>query len=326
MPDSPREPKQGSPPFRIDVEPLDIPHLRKVSSVLFGHVEASARARQLDHLLQESIAAGERCGILTARDADERVLGALAWYIQPGRTAIATPPGIVPPADNRLISELLRRACHEVTQYNIDLMFLTLESHRHYMIRAIEQAGFEHLANLAYMVSTLDEFPDAPPRSGLKLHPYGETSPKQFAEIVEATYEETLDCPALNGLRNIDDVLSGYKTIGQSPTSLWYVIMADNRPVGCLLLADHPDTESLELVYMGLIKTARGNGWGLAATQYAQWIARQLGRRSILLAVDEANEPALHMYSKAGFCAFERRLVFMYRPNTGKSGQAGEKA
>ncbi|RMF94593.1 MAG: GNAT family N-acetyltransferase [Planctomycetota bacterium] len=326
MPESLREPERGNSPFRIDVEPLDIPHLRKVSSILFGHVEASARARQLNHLLQESAAAGERCGILVARDLDERTLGALAWYIQPGRTAIATPPGVVPPAGNRLITELLRRACREVERYHIDLMFLTLESHRHYMIRAIEEAGLKHLANLAYMVATLDEFPEAPPRSALKLHPYGETSPSKFAAIVEATYEDTLDCPALNGMRDIDDVLSGYKTIGQSPTSLWYVIMAENRPVGCLLLADHPDTESLELVYMGLIKSARGNGWGLAATQYAQWIARQLGRRSILLAVDEANEPALHMYSKAGFCAFERRLVFMYRPTPDESGQAAEEA
>lgn len=296
--------------LRIRALPADVASLRQYAPLLFGHVEASARSQQISHLYQQCEQSSGACGLFVAEREDEPC-GAVAWYIQPGKTGIVTSPGLATGEPFDTATLLLDAACEGVRSHPARLVFLTIESNRHYLVQAAETAGFQHLANLVYMVSTCDDFPEASPRSGLVFRPYGEIPFRDFARLVEATYEDTRDCPALNGLRDIDDVLAGYRTIGQSPGSLWYIISYRNRLIGCLLLGDHPDTESLELVYMGLVKLARGRGFGLATTRFAQWIGCQLARRSLLLAVDEANEPALHTYGKAGFCGFERRLVFM---------------
>jgi hypothetical protein len=78
-----------------------------------------------------------------------------------------------------------------------------------------------------------------------------------------------------------------------------------------LLLADYPEQENWELLYVGLIPSARGHGWGREITRHAQWLTRQARRPRLVLAVDAANEPALRMYAALGFRAWERRRVFV---------------
>jgi ribosomal protein S18 acetylase RimI-like enzyme len=76
-------------------------------------------------------------------------------------------------------------------------------------------------------------------------------------------------------------------------------------------LADHPQEENWELVYMGLVPSARGNGWGREVVRHAQWLTRQAGRPRLVLAVDAANHPAVAMYTCAGFRAWGRRRVYL---------------
>jgi hypothetical protein len=78
-----------------------------------------------------------------------------------------------------------------------------------------------------------------------------------------------------------------------------------------LLLADHPDDDQWELVYMGIIPAARGRGWGLQITRHAQWLTGCAARRRLILAVDAANQPAVAMYAAAGFQTWNRRSAFV---------------
>ena len=102
------------------------------------------------------------------------------------------------------------------------------------------------------------------------------------------------------------------------------VIRHEGRDVGCLLLADYGEHGNCELTYMGLVPSARGNGWGVLVTRYAQWVTGSLERDRIVLAVDSANQPARNMYAAAGFRGWDRRQVYMLAldPPTGPVKQA----
>ncbi len=77
----------------------------------------------------------------------------------------------------------------------------------------------------------------------------------------------------------------------------------------CLLTA-YREPPVWELIYQGIVPSARGRGLGTDVTRHAQWLAGQAGIQQLVLAVDAANEPALGVYAAAGFRAWESRWVF----------------
>jgi ribosomal protein S18 acetylase RimI-like enzyme len=139
----------------------------------------------------------------------------------------------------------------------------------------------------------------------------------RLAELIERTYEGTQDCPVLNGVRTTDDVVAGYRAVGEFRPENWLIASDRERDVACLLLADHPAFDQLELVYLGVIPQARGSGLGYVLTRHAQWMARQAGRGKLVLAVDADNAPALRLYAQAGFQSWDRRSVLVaLRPDS----------
>jgi ribosomal protein S18 acetylase RimI-like enzyme len=132
--------------------------------------------------------------------------------------------------------------------------------------------------------------------------------------LVERTYEGTLDCTALNGVRTIDDVINGYQATGMFRQENWMVVRRGDEDVGVLLLADHPTAEHWELMYMGLIPEVRGRGWGGQITRHAQFSAAASNVKRIVVAVDATNVPAVAMYRKAGFEIWDRRTVYARFP------------
>ena len=98
--------------------------------------------------------------------------------------------------------------------------------------------------------------------SVLEFETYNSQNHDRLAQIVDATYQETLDCPKLNHVRQLEDVLEGYRATGEFSPDRWLIVRYENRDVGCLLLADHPQYENMELVYMGIIPAVRGHALG----------------------------------------------------------------
>ena len=81
--------------------------------------------------------------------------------------------------------------------------------------------------------------------------------------------------------------------------------------IGCLLLADHPQDNQFELVYMGIVPQARGQRFGADVTRQALWLTGAAGRRQLVLGVDAENEPALQIYEQLGFTEWDRRRVLL---------------
>ncbi len=141
----------------------------------------------------------------------------------------------------------------------------------------------------------LTEFP------GFSWNRIAEMPRAALVQLLAHTFIETLDCPALNGLRTPEDVLEGFLE-GQSLESQagWWALIYQERAVGCVLVNKTP-SGAAELVYMGLGPTTRGRGLGRILLKRGIGVARELGSDIFVAAVDCDNWPALRIYLQAGF-------------------------
>jgi mycothiol synthase len=175
----------------------------------------------------------------------------------------------------------------------------------------LRHVGFRHLADLLYISAESSKFPLAAPPSELNYVPYDATQRERLMVLVARTYEGTLDCVALDGVRDLEHVIGGYEATGVYRPENWLFVRAGGEDVGVLLIADHPKGRHWELMYMALVPEARGRGWGRQVTRYAQWLARGAGVERIVVAVDGANTPAVAMYRDCGFELWDQRVVYV---------------
>jgi ribosomal protein S18 acetylase RimI-like enzyme len=185
-----------------------------------------------------------------------------------------------------------------------------------HVINVLTHVNFRHLADLLYLTCEASRFAHSPPSTELQFVAYDGTQRARLMRLIERSYESTLDCAALNGVRDVDNVVTGYQATGSYRPENWQLVRAHGEDVGVLLLANHPQAGHWELMYTGLIPEARGRGWGRQVTQYAQWMAYRAGVERIVLAVDSVNEPAIRMYRSAGFEMWDKRGVYVRFPAT----------
>jgi len=284
---------------------------REVLSLVLRHLLAEDRDERIRAFLRRARPNPTLLdGLLEARRGD-RLVGGIFSEVQAGGTAVVWPPRLVPEEPAATREQLLAAAEEFLRSRHIYVACTLLQADMEDDGRVLRAGGFEPLADLIYLFSTEEVFPRPRPTSPLEFQSYGPAHHDRLAGVVEATYEGTLDCPRLNGVRHIDAVLAGYRATGTFHPDRWLLVRHQGADVGCLLLADHPEEENWELVYMGLVPSARGNGWGRAITRHAQWLTRQAGRPRLVLAVDRANAPAVRMYSMEGFRAWDRRSVYL---------------
>ncbi|MBN2293189.1 MAG: GNAT family N-acetyltransferase [Pirellulales bacterium] len=253
--------------------------------------------------------------ILLGAYRQDCLVAAVLAQIQAGRTAVVWPPRLAEDEPQAPADAILQSLCEQLERNNLSMVHCLLETVSPTDDTILREAGFEPLAKLLYMLSSRDDFPEARPLQSnpeeqLDFEPYDYSNHVRLARIVEKTYEKTLDCPRLNNVRHIEDVLDGYRDTGDFSPSRWLIVRHQGKDIGCLLLADHPDHDSTELVYMGIIPSARGRDRGKQITQYAQWLTAELNRQRLVLAVDDKNQPAIEMYTSVGFRAWERRIIY----------------
>ena len=154
--------------------------------------------------------------------------------------------------------------------------------------------------------------PTAERRATLHWRPAHPFAHNRLAYFIESTFDDTLDCPAMNGHRSRGQVLEGFLDGRQlrQTNPCWEVLEVDGRVAGCLLLQQH-SSELVELVYMGLLPSARGQGLGKAMVHRAISTTRRLGSQTLVVAVDEQNWPALDVYRQCGFESHQRLQVWM---------------
>ena len=231
--------------------------------------------------------------------------------VLPGRTASVWPPQLVAGEPESTAGQIQEAIGGFLTRQHVCLAQALLAVDSTADADRLRTDGFSHAADLLYLASSTAQFPDSSPAEAVQFEPYRLECRSRLARLVGDTYWATLDCPSLNGVRDIQDVLDGYQATGVFSPERWFFLRHRGCDVGCLLLADHPEHDQWELVYMGLTASARGHGWGLDVTRHAQRLTGQAGRSRLVLAVDAANDPAISAYAAAGFQTWDRRRVLL---------------
>lgn len=279
--------------------------------LIFGQRDEAERDAQIATLLDSARRDAGALGFLFEARRAGRLVGAALASPQPGQTAMVWPPRLVEGEPASESAALLDAVLAKLAESPILLAQALLPVDATADAERLEAAGFVHAADLLYLVCPESAFPTSQVESALQFEPYSDENRDRFERVVGATYEETLDCPQLDGVRDITDVLAGYRATGVFAPERWLLIRYEGQDVGCLILSDYPQQDQWELIYMGVVPRRRGRSFGLDIVRHAQWLVRRAGRKRLILAVDAANHPALRMYTEAGFEAWTRRRVYL---------------
>lgn len=242
----------------------------------------------------------------------ERLVGAAWGQLQPGNTAVFWPPHVVAGEGVETTGPLAAAVVRHLDRAGVGMTQVLLPAQDAEIVPVLASAGFSHLADLLYLACESEAFPAQPVvQKELSFRVYYPAERPRLMEVVERTYEDTLDCAGLNNMRRMEDVIDGYAATGVFRAENWWFACRGDQDVGVLLLAEHPRAGHWELMYMGLVPEARGHGWGLQIIRHGQWLAWRAGAERIVLAVDTKNRPALAMYERAGFAPWDQRSVFV---------------
>jgi ribosomal protein S18 acetylase RimI-like enzyme len=236
--------------------------------------------------------------------------------VSPGRTMLLLAPADPPtdPAGSACAGALLDAVCAHFGARNVQLAQVLLDPADGGAHRLYEGRGFRRVAQLIYLqvVPRRKAAPPALPQ-GLRWVGYTPDSHARFGEAIARTYQQSLDCPLLNGLRSMEDVLAGHQASGEFDPRLWLLLCDGDAALGALLLSRVRSAETIELVYLGLVPAARGRGLGdvMMRQALAATAAQGVGRLS--LAVDSNNAPALKLYYRHGMQRVGAKLAMMRR-------------
>lgn len=239
------------------------------------------------------------------------------------------PPVVVPVgAGHADRVALIQEACRflaepgTLTGRGVALAQALLEEGEQAAAAAMASAGFLRLGELSYLRRPMPrrnqvEAVEMPEGMSAVSIARG-ASESDLVTALDGSYEGTLDCPELSGLRETQDVLASHRAVGRFDPNLWWVLYedgasGDRRPVGCLLLNPSPEQESVELVYLGLAPAARGRGAGRALLSMGLCAIAGRSERWVTCAVDTRNPPALGLYRRAGFERFSSRVPLVRR-------------
>jgi ribosomal protein S18 acetylase RimI-like enzyme len=251
-------------------------------------------------------------GILVAR-SDGQVVGAMLCQTIPGASGLVWPPQTVrSPCQREWEDRLVEHAVAWLQQRGAKLGQALLGASEAHLGAPLERNGFARITRLWYMRCPLP--PPTPLRSWdgrLVYQSYDRCDQDLFHHTLLATYEGTLDCPEVNDVREIEEIIAGHQAQGCYDPERWLLALEDNRAVGVLLLTAMPEWTSWDISYVGVVPPARGRGLGRALLTHALQAATDAGVLSMTLSVDERNRPAWELYAALGFQPYEQREVFL---------------
>jgi len=214
------------------------------------------------------------------------------------------------PAD--AVIALAKTVARDYAERQIDLAQLLLDPDQPAVRDAYLAAGFSELAELVYLHRSVRPTSDRITLpSAFELRSYSPEIEPLFADAIRASYESSLDCPGLNGMRDMGDVIEGHRATGEFEPQLWHILLEQDRPLAVLLLNRSIHSEAMELVYIGLSPEARGRGIGDLLMRLTMQLSALDGKSELTLAVDSRNVPAMKLYFRHGMKRVGSRLAII---------------
>jgi len=218
--------------------------------------------------------------------------------------------------DSNIASKTVAETCNWAFRQGSNLIQVLIEMTDHYRRELCLKSGFHCLTDLIYMhyhlVAPRPMPPLPPPYQWLTYEP---ARHDLFKQIINQTYQDSLDCPELTQLRNMDDVMDSHQAAGLFEPRWWKILLHNQKPAAVLLLSPLKSSNMLELTYMGLIPEFRGRGLSRLVLEEALRCIPLSNRRNLTLAVDCRNKPACQLYLNFGFEVIFRRTALIKPSN-----------
>lgn len=278
-----------------------------------------------DARLRDAVSASERGSLnldhLLLAEIDGVPVGAALVMFQSDGVALVWPPVVSCGAvDEQAVEDLLMdEVCRRIDSAESRLGQCLLAPDHHVEKELLGRHGFEQAADMFFLACTLSDVKlpskkTAVDRLKVSIETYSPETADRFAQIVEATYVDSLDCPYLTGFRTGSEAIASHKLSGVFDPSRWALYSIDGRDAGVILLNDHPDQEAVELVYLGVVPEARGRGLGRRMLHQGLTESARRGQNAMFLAVDCENHFANALYGESGFVELARRRVMLRHP------------
>lgn len=296
----------------VVIEPARPEEMAAAFRLLFHHLdEADRETRVANALKMFRNKELSPAGALAAR-AEGHLQGALFCQSVAGASGLLWPPQTQPDNIREIEDQLIDHACRILADQGAKLVQSLLTQEDSFLADSLERNGFTNITQLWFMRHDLEipsELLHDPDQ--LEYQPYASCDKIQFHQTLLRTYESTQDCPEVNGVREIEEVIAGHKSQGRHDPETWWLAWQRSRPIGVLLLGEMPDLKSWELLYLGVAPEARSQGFGRELARKALWEARALEAPQLTLSVDARNQPALNLYKDVGFEAYDHREVYL---------------
>ena len=291
-------------------EPADLaPATQTLLADSSGHVDADAASEMLRLAHAFSHPAG---GVWIARQSG-KIISTILPVVSPGRTMLLFAPNTLKTdVAARATRDLLDAVCRHAGTQRIQLAQALLDPNHSTLLNIFTAIGFTRLAKLVYLHATAPRTaPDLNLPPNWRLLTYSPQTHGHFARTIAATYRESLDCPALSGTRDMEDVIIGHKATGEFDPARWYLLCEGDQDLGVLLLSRIARTDALELVYIGIVPEHRGKGAGDLLLRQALRAVVEAGHARLSLAVDAGNTPAMQLYWRHGFQNVTSKLAML---------------
>jgi GNAT superfamily N-acetyltransferase len=294
------------------VEPARPGEQTEAFRLALQHLPAREQVSRIQRAL-ELVANGhiDPRGILVARAAGQLV-GALVCMTTPGAGSLIWPPQTTVSSGNAQLIEdqLVGNALPWLQLQGAKLAQAMVHPDEAHLANPLLRHGFAHVTTLRYLSLTLKKR-SVPSADGTLTWSSYRDQPALFEQTLLETYRGSEDCPELNGVRDIREIIEGHRAMGIHEPDQWSLAMRDDHPVGVLLLCRMPEWESMDVAYVGVVPLYRRRGIGRQLMARAMSEAGQRNIEQLTLAVDRRNRSAGNLYESLGFKAFDEREVFL---------------
>jgi GNAT superfamily N-acetyltransferase len=278
--------------------------------VAFQHLSSNESALRIDAIMQQhQLGQINLNGIFQAKHKDILV-GAMYAQRRPDGAVMLWVPAMAKGFTFEPMYESLEQFCRS---QNAFAAVALADRTQPFDEQALCSAGrFRFLSDLVYLAVEIlpDDQTDNPySLQFVPLSDYSDNVSDRLAMLVKETYRHSLDFPDLMQIAPVEYVLRGYKAGALFRPELWFFIQKEGVDIGVLLLTD-ASPEQFELTYMGLIDSARRQGFSREIVRFAKEITSREERLLLLTSMDEKNVPACQSYLSQGFRAWDRKKVY----------------
>lgn len=323
----PAQPHPGDSSIRIEAAPpADWSEALRLLFLPFPEGERESRtAGTLKSVEQGSLSLA---GLRRAW-CDGQPVGVALTMSQPDGVTLVWPPVVDPSAaaPDAVFDALTIDICERLDRDGARLGQVLLDADDETTRARLRGFGFVWETSLFFLARALaDPVPEDGPPPEWIAETYCAANAARFALLLEATYQGSLDCPWLEGLRTGAEALASHRLSGTFDPDLWKIFIrvgerGESEDIGLCLLNDHPDQDALELVYFGVAPEYRGQGLGRALIRDALQRSAARGRAAMFLAVDAQNHYANSVYAQLQFSELARRTV-LFRPPGGREQES----